>query len=627
MSRIFNGREIELLAPAGTFGDFLEILHSRADAFYLGGKKFNMRVHKAAHNFTDEEIGEAIRLAHEAGKKIYITFNNMMDGSELEEAVAFLKFLESVKPDALIIQDFGAVKLIRDLGLGLELHLSVMANVHNAQMVEEARELGITRVVLSREMPLHEISRLRDHFPDMEYEYFTHGDMCSVHGAQCLYSGVLFGKSSNRGQCMKPCRWAFQGPEGVEYPFAVKDLSFYRHLPQLLDAGVNSFKIEGRMRGAGFLVDLIDHYGEAMDRYLENPSGYFTDPEKAAFFHENRVRNLSTAYGFKTPGRSNIDLEGLREPRVFSLPKAETDASLQKSQGVMEVLGVQEGRPLLSVSCNDLESLKAAVDAGADRVYIPGEVFRPRRPFTLAELEEACRYGRQHGAAVYYSLPRMTDRRQFGELDALVPKLKEYGAAGLLVSNLGQVRQYKDSGLELIGDYGLNVYNKEAAAFYQGYGLSSITLSLEAGPKIVRDLLGANPALEVVVQGAPTLMYLEHCLKAAQHHTSAQDWCLDHCMKESMDLVDERGHVRKVRADQFCKNHVIPTKDFCYLPVLNGLRSARSLRIEGRDYPSEVLGAVTALYRQSLDGTEAAVETIAGLTGNKQSLQALNHLN
>lgn len=142
MSRTYQGRSIELLAPVGTFADFKEVIQSAADAVYLGGKKFNMRMHNPKHNLTNDEILEAVAIAHQLGKKVYVTFNNMMTDAELADAEDYLRFLEAAQVDALIIQDFGAVQLIKELGLNLELHLSIMANTHNAEMLATANELG-----------------------------------------------------------------------------------------------------------------------------------------------------------------------------------------------------------------------------------------------------------------------------------------------------------------------------------------------------------------------------------------------------------------------------------------------------------------------------------------------------
>jgi putative protease len=637
MNRQFNNRTIELLAPVKTFEDFEKTIHSRADAVYFGGKKFNMRVHNSAYNLTDEEIAKATRIAHDLGKKVYITFNNMMSDAELKEAESYLRFLEKVRPDALIIQDLGAVKLIKDLGLDLELHLSVMSNVHNEQMIAAALELGITRVVLSREVHLHEITRFVDQYPEMEYEYFTHGDMCTVHGAQCYYSGTLFGNSSNRGKCMKPCRWKFAPGSGdLDHPLAAKDLSLYRHLPQLISSGVNSFKIEGRMRDVNYMISVINLYAEAIDRFLEDPTGYATDENAVATLQENRIRNISTAYAFKKPGIVNIDPGG-REPRVFSQPTLERDIHDSKVEKIKEKLtgGSFTTVPDIAITVNTLDAFKSAVDSKANIVYLSGEVYRPTKPFSLAKIKEACEYAASHHTKVYYALPRMLNERQFLALDRLIPKLKEFGVTGLLVNNLGQVHHFRACGLELIGDYGMNVYNQHAAEFYNERGVTRTTLSIEAPPQVVKDFLHKNQTRsEIIVQGAPTLMYMEHCLKAAEYGITSDDWCEDYCLKESMDLRDEKGFVRRVRADQFCKNHVLPMKDFCYVPILDELaqNGVDVIRIEAKDYTPEQIKKLVKFYHELLSQVSEAfnwqksVCKIEAITGLKQSLHSLNHL-
>ena len=633
MEQTFNGRKIELLAPVKTFEDFQKTIHSRADAVYFGGKKFNMRVHNKAYNLTDEQIAQAVKTAHQLGKKVYITFNNMMNDTELEASVTYLRFLEKIRPDALIVQDLGAVKLIQDLGLNLELHLSVMANVHNEQMVAEALDFGITRVVMSREMPLHHITRLVDKYPQMEYEYFIHGDMCTVNGAQCYYSGVLFGNSSNRGKCMKPCRWKFDcDSKALNHPFAAKDLSLYRHLPQLISSGVNSFKIEGRMRDVNYMVDLINLYGEAIHRYLADPTGYVTDEQAVEKLQAGRIRNISTAYAFKKPGVTNIDPGG-REPRVFSQPIDEIDVLDSDVDTIKNSLSTSNDfdstTPKLAVTVNSLEAFKSAADAGADIVYLSGEVYRPALPFNLVEIEEACRY--KDGIQVYYALPRMLNEQQFLALDLLVPKLKAFGVVGLLVSNVGQVRHFRDAGLVLIGDYGMNVYNRQAATFYAERGVHRCTLSVEAPNQVMISFLGdATVNSEVIIQGTPVMMYLDHCLKAAEYGVSADDWCLDYCLKESMDLVDANGFGRRARGDQFCKNHVLPMKDFCYAPILDKLVAlgVDVVRIEGKDYEAEVLGKLVTLYKTLLvsgvTDWRVIARQIEEITGVKQSLHTLN---
>lgn len=597
--RTYKGRIIELLAPAGTFSDFEEIIESRCDAVYLGGKAFNMRSHKKSRNFSDEELALAINKAHERGKKVYVTLNAMLNDEELDEVGTFLKYLDALGPDGLIVADMGLVKLVKELGIQLDLHLSVMANVHSGDMVKSALEFGATRVVMSREMPLHAVSELVANCPEMEYEYFIHGDMCSVNGAQCLLSGTTFGKSSNRGACMKPCRWNFEKDGHV---LAVKDMAMYRHLPELINSGVNSFKIEGRMRDAMYLTSIINAYGEAIDRYLQNPGGYWLDEKAAQALWKDRVRDFSTAYSFKVPGAGNITFDGAREPRVFSLPAGE--GAIYKEEASLLQRFLQDGpsakKPLLTVSVNGYEAARAAIAAGADCLYLNGETFRPEKPWSLTEIEELS----AEPVQIYYRLPRMANKRQLDELERFVLHLQKSGAKGLLVSDFGQIRRFKNSGLELIGDYGLNVYNCRSADFYQTLGLSRVLFSIEATAQVLKGALKRMAVpLEVAVHGAPTLMYMDHCVIAAKHGLTSQDWCHGYCLEEGDELIDEKGNSHRLKADRFCKNHLLPGKDLCLLPVAGELKrlGVAALFIEGRHEEASQLKKIVALYRRAID--------------------------
>jgi putative protease len=636
MSKFFNGRETELLAPAGTFEDFKTLVNTGADAFYLGGKKFNMRVHRADYNFSNEEIEKAIEMAHEKGKKIYITFNNMMSNDELKECEEFLRFLEKAQPDALIIQDFGAVKLIRDLGLNLNIHLSVMANVHNLAMVNLAKTLGVTRIVTSRELSLNQIKTFVDKVPEMEYEYFIHGDMCSVHGSQCLYSGMLFGKSSNRGLCMKPCRWPFkaEGEGNKVHPLGVKDMSLYRHIPELIISGVNSFKIEGRMRGSEYLTSIINLYREAIDRFIEDPTAYYIDKKSSEFLFENRVRNISTAYALKKPGAHNIDIKGDREPRIFSNPVEEFSIKDERIQEVKEILegeNTSNHKMNLAVKVNNLEAFKAACDGGADLIYISGEVFKPCRPFSKEEIKAAVEYAK--GKRVYYVMPKMTYDEDLLKLKHIIDYLKNVGVTGIVTGNAGEIYEFNQSGLEVRGDSSLNTYNYINGDFYKELGLTSVTLSLEATAKVTKDMVkDSSVAVEIVGQGAPAVMYLEHCLMAAEHGETSDDFCRDYCNK-SYNLTDINGIAHRVYGDSHCRNHIIPTKDICYLPFIKELKNlgVNTFRIEGQHYNEEEIKEVVKLYRTVIDNVDnytawkEDVDKLLKITGREQSIQALNY--
>lgn len=631
MKREYLGREIELLAPAGTFADFQAVIKSAANAVYFGGKKFNMRMHNPNHNLSNEEIVAAVQIAHELDKKVYVTFNNMMTDAELSEAEEFLRFLAQSGVDALIIQDLGAVQLIRQLGLELELHLSIMANVHNEEMIAAASELGVTRCVISREASLNQVRQFADAYPQMEYEYFIHGDMCIAHGAQCYASGVFFGKSGNRGLCMKPCRWGFQDADETIYPLAVKDMSLYQHIPELIQSGVNSYKIEGRMRSSEYLLSVINLYGEAIDRFLTDPVGYRLDQTQVNYLEENRVRDLSTAYALHKPGMTNIAIDGKREPRVFSQPQEEPGVRPRRVEKLVAQWQKLAPKPQLAELRVTVDSETAALSAlaeGVDSLYLSGEVLAPNQPFSKASIARITAVAAQSETPVFYSLPRMTTKEQLARLDHLINALPELGVTGILCSNLGEIHRYQHLDLELRGDYGLNVYNGYSSAFYKEQGLTSVTFSLEAPSTVLAAASEINTPVEVIVQGNPTLMYMEHSFKKAQAERTADDWNSEE--SGNLDLTDIKGLTRKIREDQYGKNHLLPTKDFHYAVIVPELGHAvAAVRIEGKEYDEPTLRRLIQLYRQALQSTPTMDERLAWAqiaaeaTGHEQSLQSL----
>lgn len=205
---LLTRKSVELLAPAGSWEALEAACENGADAVYLGGKRFNMRMHRKEANFDDDALRRAVAFAHAHGAKLYVTVNNLLSDAELPELRDYLGFLQEIGPDALIVQDLAVLQLARETGFRVPLHASVMMNVHNEHAVRKLQSYGVSRVVLSREMTLAQLALLKER-TGVEMEYFMHGDMCIAESGQCYHSGVLFGQSSNRGRCLKPCRWPY----------------------------------------------------------------------------------------------------------------------------------------------------------------------------------------------------------------------------------------------------------------------------------------------------------------------------------------------------------------------------------------------------------------------------------
>ena len=614
MSRFFNNKEIELLAPAGTYEIFEKVIYSGADAVYFGGKKLNMRMHRNDYNLSNDEIERAITIAHSLNKKVYVTVNNLLSGQDLKDAEEYLKFLEKVQPDALIIQDFSILEFINNLNLNLTLHSSVMMNVHNLETIKALKECGVTRIVASRDMDLQTIKNLHTQ-TDMELEYFVHGDMCIVHGAQCLYSGMLFGKSSNRGLCMKPCRWHFTMKKDgevypTEYPMAVKDMYMYEHLPEMIEAGIQSFKMEGRMRDANYLVDLINYYSDAIDRYIEDPICY--DRKKhAEIIYETRKRDLSTCSAFGKPDLSNINrrYEGTGKfyshGKVFSNPVEEIKISRERIDEIKDLLKMNNPithKPILSVKVNSYSQAKVAIEEGVDVIYLSGEVFKPNLPFSKAEILRLTKD--KKATKIYLGLPRMMLEEDFSKYNHLLMETN-LGLDGLVVTNLGAIHKYKALDLQLIGDYSLNIYNHSAASFYKKQGLSIATLSVETPLLDAKEAITKSPLpIEVIVHGSPVVMYMDHDLyentKVLESTARGDN---SHVNNGVLVLVDEKSQEHPVYLDNHGRNHMTLSKELCYLPFLKELNDigVNHFRIEACHYDIPTLRRILSIYREALN--------------------------
>lgn len=619
MSRYFNEQEVELLAPAGNFEIFQKVVKSGADAVYFGGKIFNMRMHRKDFNFTNEEVAEAIKLAHSLGKKVYITVNNLLSSEDLENTEEYFRFLEKVGPDAIIVQDMSVVKIIKELGLNINIHSSVMMNVHNLETIRALEDLGVTRVVTSREMSLNTIKQLSCQ-TDMEFEYFVHGDMCVAHGSQCLYSGMLFGNSGSRGRCMKPCRWGFELKKDSEvinrtFPLAVKDMYMYEHIPELIEAGVVSFKIEGRMRDAEYLVELINYYSDAIDRYIADPIS-FDRKKNANDIYENRKRDLSTGYAFGKPGLDNINerYEGTGKfystGKVFSKPIEELEVSSKRASELKEIFKVEDVKtetPKLTVKVNSYDAAMVAIESGVDGIYLSGEVFEPKRPFTKEEIMMIT--ANKKDTKIYLCLPRMMSERDFSKYNQLL-RNNDLGLDGLAVTNLGAIRKFKGLGLELVGDYSLNIYNSLSADFYENQGITRGVLSPESRAENTRDsLVTSKTPLEVIVHGSPVVMYLEHDL---YENLSGENRRVN---GDVLKLVDDEGKEHPVYRDNEGRNHMLLSKELCYLPILKELNElgCNYFRIEACHYSNESLKVVLDVYKKAVQDLDKCNEVYEGL--------------
>lgn len=611
---ILTRKSVELLAPAGTWDALVADVESGADAVYLGGKHFNMRMHEGDFNFDDAALKKAIDYAHAHDVRLYITLNNLISDEELPALKEYLQYLEEIQPDALLVQDFAVLELVHEMGITIPLHTSVMMNTHNEHAIEKLKEYGITRIVVGREMTLSELALFRAR-TGIEVEYFMHGDMCISESGQCIHSGVVFGQSGNRGRCLKPCRWAYElideksgkrldeGGPGP-YKLALKDMCMYRAIPELIQAGVFSFKIEGRMRPAPFLRRIVSTYRAAIDAYIADPTGYATDEEGWKQLYENRARDFTTTFAFGQPTAKDIGFDGTREPRFFSEAVKEAgfqddilkqERPIQKENASHRTLAVRVGTPAAA---------KAAVDAGADVVYVGGEAFRPQRPWRLTDYAEVLAYAQERNVRVVLNTPRTTMRRECGELEQLFSSIHDWKQqpAGIMVSNLGALKLAQSlTNLPVQADLSFNLFNHLATVFMKDNGITQACASLELSFEQLREIVeNAVLPIEVVIHGGYESMICDHNFPAMSL-PDYNELNEPELMDRHYALRDKAGEIHRIRIDQFGRNHIYFAKDLCLYPYLAKFNGIASYRIEAQDETPAATARLTKIYRKALD--------------------------
>lgn len=264
---------IELLSPAGDFERLKFALRYGADAVYIGGKNYSLRAN--AINFTNEEIKEATKFAHSLNKKVYVTVNIVLHDENVDGLKEYLLFLDSVNVDAIIVSDIYIMSLWKELNLKMELHVSTQASTLNKETALFYKELGASRVVLAREASEEDIKEIKD-YTGLDLEAFIHGAMCTSISGRCIMSNYATNRDANRGGCAQVCRWNFaiddeNGNElGENYQMCPKDLNMAIYIKDMIDAGVNSFKIEGRMRSIYYIATVLSSYRKIIDDVINN---------------------------------------------------------------------------------------------------------------------------------------------------------------------------------------------------------------------------------------------------------------------------------------------------------------------------------------------------------------------
>ncbi len=325
-------RKPELLAPAGNFESLKAAVENGADAVYLGGKNFSAR--RFAENFTPEELEEAIDYAHLRGVKVYVTVNILIKNQELREAAAFLKVIYEMGADAAILQDIGLVMLAKQIPI--ELHASTQMTAHNAEGAKLLEQLGFKRVILARELSLEEIRQIKRQV-NIELECFVHGALCFSYSGQCLMSSMIGGRSGNRGRCAQPCRkrYALLGSGGKvlckKHLLSTRDLNTLEHIPDLIEAGVTGFKIEGRMRRPEYVAIATKAYRRAIDLYLAQPEEFLIADEEKREVEQIFNRGFTSGYFYGKPEKEMMsydapDNRGIEIGEILSYDRSQAEA-------------------------------------------------------------------------------------------------------------------------------------------------------------------------------------------------------------------------------------------------------------------------------------------------------------
>lgn len=483
----------ELLAPAGSYAAAVEAVKNGADAIYVGGTMLNARMN--AKNFGDEELKSAVELCHNNGVMVYVTLNTAVYDRELDEALRYVGFLYTTGVDALIVADLGLAELIHKFYPEFPLHASTQASGHSPECAEALSKLGFCRMVCAREMTKTEIDRLCSESP-IEIEQFVHGALCVSQSGQCLASAMIGGRSGNRGACAQPCRMKYNGA----YPLSLKDNALAMHIPEIIDSGVASLKLEGRMKSPAYVGGVVRIYRRLLD---ENRAA---TPDEM-----NELADLFSRSGFTDGyyvGRIGDDMNGVRSENDKDATSKITASRKRDGEGLSFV------RDKIVVQKRELNS---EARYRAPRVAVPK---KPQKPVFTARFAFPEQIVRDSALSIIYLpldkftkdsgangvvLPPTVFDRDRERFERLMEKARTDGAEHALVCNIGHIELAKKYGFILHGDYRLNIFNTCSAQLYTSSGMRDVMLSPELTLPQMRDISVPKSA---VVYGRIPLMLL-----------------------------------------------------------------------------------------------------------------------
>ena len=605
-----RGGEIELLAPAGKPEILEAVTAAGADAVYLGGKRFNMRALRDDFNFSDQELAGAARYLHQLGKKLYVTVNNLYIDRELGELSRYLVFLQEIGVDALIIQDLAIARLHQELGLTLPLHTSVQLGLANSPAVEFFAGTAVSRVILSKNLTLSEIRSIHEQ-TSLVIEFFAHGDLCVSHAGQCYMSSFIAGGSGNRGRCVKPCRWPYQTrglhPESHGYLLAYNDLCLLPYLRDLVEAGVFSFKIEGRMRTAEYIQKLVQVYRAALDRVLSGVSSQEDQAREQAELYSRRVRNFTSGNLLGRPEVDATDPSGAREPSFPTAPRILP--ALDTSSWPKSSPHPPAGDYRLTVTVGNLHSLEIMLSTAVDTLVLPWGKYRTNQAgWDLAALDEALQMAGERDKQLVVETARIVTENEQRDIRHLIEHLQGTAVRAVEVNDYGSLQLARGAGLPVWAGIGLNTSNSKAIAYLQEAGVNRISPSLELAREDLDGLLAAGGLeVEIMAQGPLCAMISDMCIYRT---ASGEEYgaCSAPCMDGDLALEDALGQCYPVTTDYQCRSHIYFPRErslFTLLPSL-AASGARHFRIDGRFYNDRLLSEVAAIYLRAMGNLQLA---------------------
>ena len=571
----------ELLAPAGDMECLYAAVAAGADAIYVGGKRFGARAF--AKNFEPDELASAVRYCHLHGVRLYVTINTLIEDKEMPEALEYAAQLYRMGVDALIAADIGLISAIRRYIPDMEIHASTQMSLHSAMGVDMAARLGVSRAVVARELSLGDIKAVVEN-SKCEIEVFLHGALCVCHSGQCLFSSMVGGRSGNRGECAQPCRLPYNNGK---YPLSLKDLSLAEHIPALIESGVASLKIEGRMKSPEYVYTVTKIYRRLLDEGRASTPAENEQLRKAfsrgGFTDGYFVGNTETKM---TGIRSNEDKEDSRGLASLDITKKRVavrarvvmrlgrpaEMTLTDGKKTVTAFGavpaVAQNMPLTADAVRErlakmgntnLSLLPEDIELDFDQgINLPLSAINALRRDAAEAFEDSSRpldeiryipsakaLQKKHTTAQFFSekaylaalkaderaieafdirfiplfsspeglarangvfLPPVVFDSEMDEVADALKTAKKQGIMYALVGNLAQIKLALDLGLVPIGDFRLNITNRESALAYEKMGVCSAVLSPELTLPKARDIGGG-----VITYGRVPLMVTERC--------------------------------------------------------------------------------------------------------------------